>query len=280
MIDRVDWLPVRLSGTTKWVYTQTRGTVTRRGVAIGQGLVFTHGKGNWIIALDQATGQVSWEKQINDYGNMEKVAVTYHGGMLYVGTESAGVWASRGGGVTFRPLGHGLERGRIATLLADPGHPGRLFAAIPFPGLVYSWIAGPLQRIAAEVAVFTLQVTGVDSMRAGTKIYMGNGITSPVRTLNVAEACAGLRSLMTFISVAAAVAFRLFMFLVPYAFVMVTGFGLASSAAGQDPGDAARSAGIGGLFANAVASTSTIEDRTTGRRFARISRSEVDSDSV
>jgi uncharacterized BrkB/YihY/UPF0761 family membrane protein len=57
---------------------------------------------------------------------------------------------------------------------------------------------------------------------------------------------------------AAAVAFRLFMFLVPYAFVMVTGFGLASSAAGQDPGDAARSAGIGGLLANAVSSTSTL----------------------
>jgi uncharacterized BrkB/YihY/UPF0761 family membrane protein len=56
---------------------------------------------------------------------------------------------------------------------------------------------------------------------------------------------------------AAAVAFRLFMFLVPYAFVMVTGFGLASTAAGQNPGDAARSAGISGLFATAVASTST-----------------------
>jgi uncharacterized BrkB/YihY/UPF0761 family membrane protein len=57
---------------------------------------------------------------------------------------------------------------------------------------------------------------------------------------------------------AAAVAFRLFMFLVPYAFVMVTGFGLASTAAGQDPRDAARSAGIGGLLASAVANTSTM----------------------
>jgi uncharacterized BrkB/YihY/UPF0761 family membrane protein len=57
---------------------------------------------------------------------------------------------------------------------------------------------------------------------------------------------------------AAAVAFRLFMFLVPYAFVMSTGFGLASTAAGQDPGDAARSAGIGGLLASAVSSTSTL----------------------
>src|ERR1700734_1010125 len=56
---------------------------------------------------------------------------------------------------------------------------------------------------------------------------------------------------------AAAVAFRLFMFLVPYAFVVVTGFGLASTAAGQDPGAAARWAGIGGLFAAAISSTST-----------------------
>jgi uncharacterized BrkB/YihY/UPF0761 family membrane protein len=57
---------------------------------------------------------------------------------------------------------------------------------------------------------------------------------------------------------AAAVAFHLFMFLVPYAFVMSTGFGLASTAAGQDPGDAARSAGIGGLLASAVSSTATL----------------------
>ena len=57
---------------------------------------------------------------------------------------------------------------------------------------------------------------------------------------------------------AAAVAFRLFMFLVPYAFVMVTGFGLASTTAGQSPNDAARSAGISGLLASAITSTSTL----------------------
>ncbi len=57
---------------------------------------------------------------------------------------------------------------------------------------------------------------------------------------------------------AAAVAFRLFMFLVPYAFVLVTGFGLSASAAGQAPKDAARTMGIGGLLGSAVASTSTM----------------------
>lgn len=77
------------TGVTKWEYKQTRGTLTRRGVGVGQGMVFTHGKGNWIIALDQETGVVVWERQILGYGNMEKVAVTYHDGMLYVGTHDS-----------------------------------------------------------------------------------------------------------------------------------------------------------------------------------------------
>ena len=77
------------TGATKWVYRQTRGTVTRRGVAVGDGKVYTHGRGNWIIALDQATGAVVWERQINGYGNMEKVAVTHYDGVLYLGTHDS-----------------------------------------------------------------------------------------------------------------------------------------------------------------------------------------------
>jgi uncharacterized BrkB/YihY/UPF0761 family membrane protein len=51
---------------------------------------------------------------------------------------------------------------------------------------------------------------------------------------------------------AGAVAFRVFLFLVPYVFVLVVGFGVAADAADQDPGDLAREAGIGGLVAKAV----------------------------
>jgi len=81
-----------------------------------------------------------------------------------------------------------------------------LVCAIPWPGLVYSLIAGPLQVLAAHAAVATLQLTGVTSFQGGTKIFI-EGYGGEIRTLNVAEACAGLRSLMTFISVGAAVAF-------------------------------------------------------------------------
>ena len=74
--------------------------------------------------------------------------------------------------------------------------------ALPWPPLVYSMVASPLQHLAARVAVGVLQVVQVDASFVGTKIVMPTG-----RTLNVAEACAGLRSLMTFITLGAAVAF-------------------------------------------------------------------------
>ena len=83
-----------------------------------------------------------------------------------------------------------------------------LICGIPWPPLVYSYIASPLQTLAAKVAVVTLRFTGVTAYRTGTKINMASSsITEPMRTLNVAEACAGLRSLMTFITVGVAVAF-------------------------------------------------------------------------
>jgi exosortase len=81
-----------------------------------------------------------------------------------------------------------------------------LLCGIPWPGLVYSWIASPLQALAARAAVMTLRITGVEAYNYGTKIEIINP-DGLVRTLNVAEACAGLRSLMTFITVGAAVAF-------------------------------------------------------------------------
>jgi exosortase len=82
-----------------------------------------------------------------------------------------------------------------------------LMCAIPWPGLVYSWIAGPLQELAANAAVMVLKATGVDAITSGTKIVIYGTTLANTRMLNVAEACAGMRSLMTFIAVAAAVAF-------------------------------------------------------------------------
>ena len=81
-----------------------------------------------------------------------------------------------------------------------------LGCALPWPPLIYSKVALPLQELAAEVAVFTLRVSNVNAFFSGTKIFM-EGANGELRTLNVAEACAGLRSLMTFVTIGAAMAF-------------------------------------------------------------------------
>lgn len=81
-----------------------------------------------------------------------------------------------------------------------------LLCALPWPDQLYSAVASPLQHLAARMAVGTLRLSGVEAYNSGTKISV-TGVGGAVRTLNVAEACAGLRSLMTFISVGAAVAF-------------------------------------------------------------------------
>jgi uncharacterized BrkB/YihY/UPF0761 family membrane protein len=62
---------------------------------------------------------------------------------------------------------------------------------------------------------------------------------------------------------AGAVAFRVFLFMIPYVFLLVVIFGLGASAASEDPGSLARDAGISGLAAKAFAG---IGDLSTGQR--------------
>ncbi len=101
-------------------------------------------------------------------------------------------------GVTLLTCGWGMIRVTWFPILF-------LVCAIPWPPLVYSWVALPLQELAATVAAGTLRVTGVEAFRSGTKLFIGDGLTQ--RVLNVAEACAGLKSLMTFVTLAGAIGF-------------------------------------------------------------------------
>jgi len=63
---------------------------------------------------------------------------------------------------------------------------------------------------------------------------------------------------------AGAVAFRFFLFVVPYVFVVVMGFGFGADAADKDPTDLARSSGIVGLAASAI------DFSTQASTFARV----------
>ena len=81
-----------------------------------------------------------------------------------------------------------------------------LGVAFPWPPLVYSQLAMPLQKLAAEAAVLTMKLTGVAAGRAATTLSISRP-DGTFRGLEVAEACAGIKSLMTFVAVGAAVGF-------------------------------------------------------------------------
>ncbi|HLH44930.1 MAG TPA: exosortase/archaeosortase family protein [Bryobacteraceae bacterium] len=62
---------------------------------------------------------------------------------------------------------------------------------IPFPGVVYNEITFPLQLFASRVAELSLGVLGVPVYRDG------NVLEIPSQRLDVAEACSGIRSLLS-----------------------------------------------------------------------------------
>ena len=71
-----------------------------------------------------------------------------------------------------------------------------LLLAIPLPTILYNRITFPLQLRASELASGLLQMVGVPVLRDGNIIQL------PAMPLEVAEACSGIRSLMSLFTVA------------------------------------------------------------------------------
>lgn len=71
-----------------------------------------------------------------------------------------------------------------------------LLLAIPFPAVVYNQITFPLQIFASKLASAALPLFGVPVMRDGNIIQL------PSMQLEVAEACSGIRSLMSLFTAA------------------------------------------------------------------------------
>jgi exosortase len=68
---------------------------------------------------------------------------------------------------------------------------------IPIPAIVFNQITFPLQLLASKVASTILPVLGVPTLREG------NIIVLPAMPLEVADACSGIRSLMSLATLAA-----------------------------------------------------------------------------
>lgn len=73
---------------------------------------------------------------------------------------------------------------------------GCLFLMVPIPTIVFSQITLPLQLLASKLASHALELLGVPVLRNGNIIHLAN------LSLEVAEACSGIRSLISLVTLA------------------------------------------------------------------------------
>lgn len=78
---------------------------------------------------------------------------------------------------------------------------GYLIFMVPIPYIIYDMVAFPLKLFVTRLSVAFLKFVGVVVMREG------NIIMFPTTTLEVADACSGVRSLISLLAIAAAYAF-------------------------------------------------------------------------
>lgn len=78
---------------------------------------------------------------------------------------------------------------------------GYLFFMVPIPYIIYDMAAFPLKLFVTKLSVWVLKVSGVVVMREG------NIIMFPATTLEVADACSGIRSLISLLALAVAYSF-------------------------------------------------------------------------
>ncbi len=85
-----------------------------------------------------------------------------------------------------------------------------LLLAIPIPIIVFNKIAFPLQIFASRCAVWSMRLFGIAVLRAGNVIELLPRGSLETKKLEVVEACSGIRSLMTLLTLAVVFAYVTF----------------------------------------------------------------------
>ena len=84
---------------------------------------------------------------------------------------------------------------------------GLLFLAIPIPAIIFNRIAFPLQLFASRCAVWSMGMLGIPVLRQGNIIELKPLNSFDTKKLEVVEACSGIRSLMTLLTLAVVFAY-------------------------------------------------------------------------
>jgi len=95
--------------------------------------------------------------------------------------------------------------GRVLRLVLVPL--GLLFLAIPIPAIIFNKIAFPLQLFASRCAVWGMRLFDIPVLRQGNIIELIPKGGHQTKKLEVVEACSGIRSLMTLLTLAVVFAY-------------------------------------------------------------------------
>lgn len=94
---------------------------------------------------------------------------------------------------------------RLLRLLLVPA--GLLLLAIPIPSIIFNKIAFPLQLFASRCAVWSMSLLDIPVLRQGNVIELFPLGAKEIKKLEVVEACSGIRSLMTLVTLAVVFAY-------------------------------------------------------------------------
>ena len=142
-------------------------------------------------------GRSRWQQVALAPSNTGMLVMWLAIGMLIAGTLGAELFVSRFSllvlvvGMVLFLAGWGMLRAVAFPL-------GYLLLMIPLPTIIYNQVTFPLQLIASRLAAACLEVVQVPVLREGNLLVLPN------YTLEVVEACSGVRSLMSLVALAVA----------------------------------------------------------------------------
>ena len=199
------WKAVLLSAAVAFAYW---GVLARLGRFWWEDENYSHG-----LLIPFVIGYILWTERERLASVAERPRAFWGAGavvaallMLWVGTAGAELFTQR---TSLVVLLAGLAvYFRGWRLLRAVGVPLLLLAlAIPVPSIVFNKIAFPLQLFASRCAVWAMRMFDIPVLREGNVIELYPLGSTTTKKLEVVEACSGIRSLMTLVTLAVVFAY-------------------------------------------------------------------------
>jgi exosortase len=197
--------PLLLVGAVAFVYW---GVLLRLGRVWWEDENYSHG-----LLVPVVAGYILWSEREHLAGLAKRPSLWWGG--AGVGAALLALWAGTAGAELF------LQRSSLVLLLAGVvvyfwgfrllravAVPLLLLAlAIPIPSIIFNKVAFPLQLFASRCAVWAMRQLDITVLREGNVIELFPLNATTTKRLEVVEACSGIRSLMTLVTLAVVFAY-------------------------------------------------------------------------